>query len=179
MVLLSLLWAVLNVVLLLAELASLAFVQLSAETHLYKMVQPVPERLEFHLVDNLIDKGKFKEQFCFLGTYAALLHVEEGSIVELSDGGAVVALYIVGVNLQHRLSEHPGLLGGAEILIGLLRQRLLGTVADENLSGEGTDRSIVKDILVELIARAVAHLMVDEGVVVDVLLLVGDNTAVA
>lgn len=63
MVLLSLLWAVLNVVLLLAELASLAFVQLSAETHLYKMVQPVPERLEFHLVDNLIDKGKLKEQF--------------------------------------------------------------------------------------------------------------------
>ena len=179
MVLLSLLWAVLNVVLLLAELASLAFVQLSAETHLYKMVQPVLERLELHLVDDLIDEGKLKEQFRFLGTHTALLHVEESSIVELSDGGTVVALYIVGVNLQHRLSEHPGLLGGAEVLVGLLRQRLLSTVADENLSCEGTDRGIVEDIFVELIARAVAYLMVDEGVVVDVLLLVGDDTAVA
>ena len=39
----------------------------------------------------------------FLFVYAALLHVEEGRFVELTGGGAVRRLYIIGVDLQLRL----------------------------------------------------------------------------
>ena len=50
-------------------------------------------------------------------------------------------------------------------------------MAHKHLSGEGSHSLFVEHILVQLVALAAAHLMVDERVVVHVLLLVGDDAS--
>ena len=108
-----------------------------------------------------------------------MAHIEQGGIVELADGGTVGTLHVVGVDLEHRLGVHTGLAAGGEVLVGHLRRRLLGSVLHEHTAREGARRLVVEDVLVELAGRAVGHTVGDEGVVVDMLLLVGDDTAVA
>lgn len=152
---------------------------MSAEAHLHKMVQTVLKRLKFHLVDYLIDKGKLKEELRLLKTDAALLHVEQCRIVELPHRGAVIALHVVGIYLKHGLGVHVCLLGCAEVPVRLLRLCLLGAMPDEHFPGEGTYRLVVEHVFVELVACAMAHLVVNERIVVDVLLLVGNDTTVA
>ena len=56
------LWSVLpfyffSFLLLFAELAACAFIELASETLLHKMVKAVAEGFELHLVDDLVDKG--------------------------------------------------------------------------------------------------------------------------
>ena len=40
-----------------AELAALAFVEFSAETFFYQVVEAVAEGFELHVVDDLVDEG--------------------------------------------------------------------------------------------------------------------------
>ena len=44
-----------------AELAACAFIQLATEALFYQIVQTVAQRLQLHLIDNLIDKGVLQQ----------------------------------------------------------------------------------------------------------------------
>jgi ABC-type transport system involved in cytochrome bd biosynthesis fused ATPase/permease subunit len=71
---------------LLAEFAALALVQFATEALLYQIVQTVAQRLQFHVVDDLVDEGVLQQQAGFLEGDASLLHVEQGGIVQLTNG---------------------------------------------------------------------------------------------
>ena len=70
------------------------------------MVQTVAQGFKLHLVDYLVDKGILEQRFCLLERDAALTHIEESRIVELTNGRSMGTLHIIGINLQHRLGVH-------------------------------------------------------------------------
>ena len=89
------------------------------------------------------------------------------------------AFNVIRVYLEHRLGVHSGCLCGAKVLVYFFTDSLLCSVTNEDTTGKRSRRLVIKYILVEFVTRTVAHLMVDERVVVDVLCLVGYHAAVA
>ena len=89
------------------------------------------------------------------------------------------ALHVVGIDLKHRLGEHPCLLGGTEVLVGHLRFRLLGSMLHQYPSGKGPRSLIIEHVFIEFVRSAVGGTVCDERVVVYILLFVGNNAAVA
>lgn len=71
-------------------------------------------------LEDVVDEGVLEKQARFKLWDAALAHIEKGGFIELSDGAAVVALDVVGVNLEHRLGESTGVCANAEVGEGLL-----------------------------------------------------------
>ena len=141
-------------------------------------MQTVAQGLETHLFDDLSDEGVLQQQSCFGFRDAALLHVEEGLLVEHAYGRAVGALHVVGIDFEHRLGVDAGRVGGAEVVVGFFRRSLLGVLAHQDPSGEGADGLVVGHALVEFAARAGGCNVVDERVVIDVLALVGHHASV-
>ena len=164
---------------LLAELAALAFVEFATEALLYQVVQAVAEGFEAHLVNDLVDEGVLQQQLSLGKRYASLTHIEQGGIVELADGGTVGTLDIVGIDLEHRLGVHAGFAGGRQVLVGHLRGGLLGSLLHQDTACEGSCGAVVEHVLIQFAARAMGRMMSDERVVVDMLLLVGNDTTVA
>ena len=111
---------------------------------------------------------------CFFFGNASLLHIEECILVELTYGGAVAALYIVGLYFELWLGVYVCALCQAEVAVGLVRNSLLCILADEHFTGKYTFCTVVENVFVELVACAVSYLVVDEGVGLYLLLLVGD-----
>ena len=142
-------------------------------------METVAQGLKLDLIDDLTDERELEQQLGLMLVDAALLHVEHRGVVELPHRGAVGALHVVGIDLEHRLGIHACGLGHHEVLVALVRLRLLRVVAHQYATGEGADGMLVEHVFVELVRHAVAHLMVDERVVVDMLALVGDDAAVA
>ena len=131
------------------------------------------------MVDNLVDEGILQQQACLTTGDTSLLHIEQSSIVQLTDSRTVGTLHIVGINLQHRLGEHARRLRGTKVLVGHLRHGLLCIGLHQHPAGKGACGVVVEDILVKLVAGAVRNMMGDERVVIDMLLLVGNDTATA
>ena len=83
---------------LLAEFAALALVQFATEALLYQIVQTVAQRLQFHVVDDLVDEGVLQQQAGFLEGDASLRNGmpaelipcrrEEADLVVLTSDGA-------------------------------------------------------------------------------------------
>ena len=142
-------------------------------------MQAVAQWFKLYLVDHLIDKGELKEQFGFLLADATLSHIEQCGVVELSYGRTMRAFHVISIYLEHRLGVHSGSLGVAKVLVYLFADSLLRSVTHEYTTCERSRRLVVEYILVEFVTRTVAHLMVDERVVIDVLCLVGYHAAVA
>ena len=142
------------------------------------MMETITQWLQLHFVDDFVDKRKLKEQLCLLTAHASLLHVEESGIVELTYRATMRTLHVVGINLQHWLGEHAGLLGGTKVLVGFLRYRLLGTMANQHTTGECSTSLIIEYILVKLVAGAMTYLMVDEGIVIHHLVLIGNHATI-
>ena len=88
-------------------------------------------------------------------------------------------LHVVGIDLKHGLGVHSGFLCGREVLVGHLRGGLLGSVFHKHTTCKGTCGLLIEHIFIELMRGAMGHFMRDEGVVVDLLLLIGNHTAVA
>ena len=88
-------------------------------------MQTVTQWLQLNPVDDLTNEGELQQQLGLVLIDAPLLHIEHSRIVELSHCRAVRAFHVVGVDLQHRLGEHTGLLGHDEVLITFVRLRLL------------------------------------------------------
>ena len=87
-------------------------------------------------------------------------------------------LDIVGINLKHRLRVHAGSLCHTKVLIGFLTDSLLRTVSDEHAAGKGSHGIFIKHILVKFITCAMRYLMINECVIVNMLLFVGNYTAI-
>ena len=141
-------------------------------------MKAVAQRFELYLVYHFVDERELEEQLCLLLADAALTHVEQSCIVELTHGRSMRALHVVGVYLEHRLRVHSCCLCGAKVLVHLLRHGVLCAMAYKHSACEGSRRLVVEHIFVELVTRAVRHLVIYQRVVVHVLRLVGYHTAV-
>ena len=142
-------------------------------------METVAKRFELHLVDDLVDKGILQEQLSLSERDATLAHIEEGRIVELSYRRAMGTLHVVGIDLEHRLGVHSCLFRGRQVLVGHLRDGLLGAVLHEHTPCESTYGLIVEHILIEFVRRAVRHAMGNQRVIIDMLLFVGNHATVA
>ena len=142
-------------------------------------MQAVSQGFKLYQVDDLAYEGLHEQRARLALADATLSHVEERLVVELAYGGAVGALHVVGIDFEHGLGEHAGRAGGAQVLIGHLRGCLLGSMLHEHASGKGAGGLFVEHVLIELVARAVGRTVGDKGVVVGVLVLVGNHGAVA
>ena len=67
-----------------AELAAGTFVQLATEALLYQVVQAVAQGHQLDLVDYLVDESQLQQGAGLLFGNAALTHVEESRVVELT-----------------------------------------------------------------------------------------------
>lgn len=143
------------------------------------MMKAITKRLQFHLVNNFVDKRKLKKQLCLLKAYTALLHIEQGSIVKLTDSAAMRTLHIIGIYLQHRLGEHTGSLGGTKILISFLRYCLLSTMTYQHTTSKGSSSLTIEYIFIKFIAGTMSHLMINECIVIYDLILIGNDTTIA
>ena len=141
------------------ELTARTLVQLATEALLYQVVQTVAQWFQLHLVDDLIDKGVLQQQFRLIERDTTLTHIEQGGIVQLSDGRTVGTLHVVSIDFQHRLGKHTGLLRRRQVLVGHLRRRLLSTVFYEYTTRKGSYGFLVEHVLVQLVRGAVGHLM--------------------
>ena len=164
---------------LLAEFAAFAFVKFATEALLYKVVEAVAKGFELHVVDDFVDEGILEQHLRLLQGDASLAHVEEGGIVELAYGRAVGTLHVVGIDLEHGLGVHAGILGGREVLVGHLRGGLLGSVFNQDTTCKGASGLLVEHVLIEFVRGAMGHVVGDERVVIHMLLLVGNHTAIA
>ena len=143
------------------------------------MMQAIAQWLQLHLVDDFVDKCKLKEQLSLLAAHTTLLHIEQCGIVELTYSTSMRTLHIIGINLQHRLGEHTGCLRSTEVLVGFLRNSLLGTMTNQHSTGKSTTCLTIEHILIKLVAGTMTHLMIDERIVVNHLVLVGNHTTIA
>ena len=143
------------------------------------MMQAITQWFQLHLVDDFVDKCKLKEQLSLLAAHTTLLHIEQGGIVELTYSTSMRTLHIIGINLQHRLGEHAGCLRSTEVLVGFLRNSLLGTMTNQYSTGKSTTCLTIEYILIKLVAGTMTHLMIDERIVINHLVLVGNHTTIA
>ena len=109
---------------------------------------------------------------------AARLHVEHRVFVELADRRAVRALHVVRENLELRLRVDLRVVREQQRLVRLLRVRLLRVLTDDDLAVEDRAGLAGQDALVELVARAVRHRVVDRRVRVDERVAAGHIQAV-
>src|SRR3712207_9487035 len=75
--------------------------------------------------------------------------------------------------------SHTAGIGSYKILIGFLTDGLLRIMTHQNTAGKSTGGVIVKHIFIKLIAGTMGYLMVNEGIVIDMLLLIGYHTTIA
>ena len=78
----------------------LTFVQLATKALLYQQVQPVAQGIETNSVDNLVDESKHQQQTGLMHRNAALPHIEQSCIIQLSDRRPVTTLHVIGINFQ-------------------------------------------------------------------------------
>lgn len=120
-----------------------------------------------------------EEQLSLLAAHTTLLHIEQCGIVELTNSTSMRTLHIIGINLQHRLGEHTGCLRSTEVLVGFLRNSLLGTMTNQYSAGKSTTCLTIEHILIKFVAGTMTHLMIDERIVINHLVLVGNHTTIA
>ena len=141
-------------------------------------MQPLPQAFDAHLLDDIVCEGHHEQHAGFGFGYSSRTHVEKGVRVELAGRCAVAALHVVGIDFELRLGIDVGLLGGAEVAVGLYGRGLLGALPHENAAVEDPRGRVFEYIFEELVAGAVGGFVVDEGEVVDGLPLVGHRHAV-
>ena len=88
-------------------------------------------------------------------------------------------LDIVGIYLEHRLCVHASRLGSTKVLIGLLAACFLCFLANKHTTGKGSNSMVIENILIKFVTCAVRNLMIDERIIVNVLLFVGNHTTIA
>ena len=100
---------------------------------------------------------------------AARAKIEKRVLFHLTDGGAVRALYVVGVNFQLRLGVDLSFARKQQIAICLLRVGLLRVFVDDDATMKHAVRASAKNAIVKLAAAAVRLRVLDQHVVVQML----------
>ena len=80
------------------KLAAVALVQLTTEALVHEIMQSVAQRNQMNLIDNFTHESLLQEQSCLFLTDATLPHVEQSSVVELSDGTTMRTLHVIGID---------------------------------------------------------------------------------
>ena len=101
--------------------------------HTFQLFQTIPdqhveffaERVVFHAVDNLAGESVDEHAARGFKANAAAAQIVDGFVVALSDGRAMRALPVVGLNLKLRRHAGAGLVGKQQVRVRLLLFELL------------------------------------------------------
>src|SRR5690554_1662403 len=131
-----------------------------------------------NLIDQFIDEGHGQKYIGLTATNATRHQVEHGGLVQLADGGPVGALYVVRVDFQLRLGVDLSAVVEQQVLVIHIRAGFLRVLVDMNAPVEDGVRLVGSDVPVGLFAGAVSSHMINGGVVVVVLLVLGNDHAI-
>ncbi len=101
---------------------------------------------------------------------AAAAQVEERARIERSDGGAVRAFHVVGIDLELRLAVGVRVSREQQVVVGLLRVGLLGARTHDDAAREYATRLVVEHTVEILVTLTVVSGMVDRRMMIGVLL---------
>ena len=73
------------------------------------MVQAVAQGFKTYSIDDFTYESTHQELACLGVANTALLHIEEGILIELTHGGSVTTLHVIGIDLELRLGVHTSL----------------------------------------------------------------------
>jgi hypothetical protein len=132
-------------------------------------LQPRADRLHRNPADEIRGEGMDQQAASILPSHSPAAKIEKRVFIQLSDGGAVGAPNVVGVNLQLGLRVHQRLLRKQEVFIGLLGVGFLRIFPHHDLPIEDSVGAAREDSFVEFPAGAVRLRMINKGVIVDVL----------
>ena len=149
--------------------------EFAAEALFDQVGETFAQRVEVDSLQHIVDEGVLEEQAGLLLGDTALAEIEQSAFIEFTDRRTVVALHIVGINLQHRLRVHFGRGRNADVGTCLLRERLLCTRTHEHFSGKGGFAFAVEHIFVEHIGGAGFSHVLDEDAVVHALVAIGNH----
>jgi len=116
--------------------------------------------------DDIRGEGVDKERFRFFFGQTARLKIEHLICVQLSYRRAVRAFHIVGEDFQLRLCVYLRRIREKQRFVGLFGVSFLRVEADKNLAVEHSPRPVIQHILIQFVAGAVRHGMVNRGVIV-------------
>ena len=115
------------------------------------------------------------------GSYASIsfasdpsaLQVINGVLIEPSDGGAVRALDVVGIDLELWFCVHFCIIGEQYIVVLLVSQSTLCIFMNKYPSVKSASRHIIKDSLKKLVACTFGKCMIYINIIINMLELVG------
>lgn len=139
----------------------------SGEAHFHKLTQAVFESREPHAFYDVGHESLFEEHTCRGLGKPSCAHVEHLQCVELTYGGAVGTLHVVGIYLQLRLGEHTGIVSAYDVAVGLVGFGLLRTWGDVYPAGESACGRVVHHIFEKLVAPASFGLVADARIRVE------------
>ena len=131
-----------------AAVAALTMSECAAESLVGEEGEAVVEVRDGDVTQHFVDEGVLQEQACFRFGNAALTHIKQSSLVQLSGCGAVVTTYVVGIDFQHGLRESARGRRGTKAGVGLAREGFVGTGCHIDLPGESTDAAAVQHIFI-------------------------------
>ena len=81
-----------------------------------------------------------------------MLHIEDGVLVELTDGGAVATLHVVAIDFELRFGVYFCGVGGYDVAVGLISLHLARAFGNHDASGECAHGVAVEHIFKQLVA---------------------------
>src|SRR5205085_11971168 len=135
-------------------------------------MQPVQDRFielrfdgfDLELLDQLFGETISQQVAREFHVQSATQEIEQLFLFELPDGRAVRTFHIVGENLKLWLCIYARLCREQQVLVRLLRVRLLRIAVDEDLAVEASARLAIKDALIKLAACALRSVVMNERV---------------
>ena len=134
-----------------------------------RLGQGFSQRLDVDALDHLARESVDEQAARLVLAQAARAQVEHGVRRHLSDRRAVLALHVVGVDLEIGLGVDQAVLGEQQVLVVDLGVGLLRAFPDDDRAVEDGPRLAVEHSFIELAARAVGDGVVDQGMIVEVL----------
>ncbi len=148
-------------------MALMGYILLEGLVRKEALLQDIPQGRYFDSADNIVGEGVSEDGLCLILAQPAGTEIEQHLRVKLADGGSVSAFDIISKDFKLRLGVNGGIRREQQRLIGLLGIGLLSILPDEDFAVEDAFALISDDALVDFMAVAVGHGMIDGRVVID------------
>ena len=135
-------------------------------------------RLDGDAVEDLLEEPCNDHSNRFGSSESTRLSVEDQFFVDSSAGAPVGASNVVGVDLESRDRIGSRRIAEHEVVIALVTIGFLGTFADLDHASPNRARSILKNALVQKIAGAMGRFVMLQGVVNQVLAILGEHDSI-
>lgn len=151
--------------------------KLATQAFLHQNLHPFAQFRGCNLVHDLVAECHLLQDAGFGYRDAACPHVEEFVRIEPSDGRAVAAFHIIGIDLQLRPGIGLGGVADQQVVVGLVGLRLLRVRDDPDQAVEMRQAAVVENPFEYLVAMATRNFVGKPDVIVHPLVSVGQVEA--